>query len=51
VWLDPHEGAAAPRLRGVLDSYGFRIEAGTLHDRGAAVAARRCDIGATSKVA
>src|SRR5262249_15483292 len=51
VWLDPHEDAAGARLRGVLDSYGFRIEAGTFHERGAAVAARRCDIGTTSKVA
>jgi hypothetical protein len=51
VWLDPHQDAAGPRLRGILDSHGFRIEVGTLHDRGAAVAARRCETGTTSKVA
>jgi hypothetical protein len=51
VWLDPHEGAAGPRLRGILDSHGFRIEVGTFHDRGAAMAARRCETGTTSKVA
>jgi hypothetical protein len=51
VWLDPHAGAAGPRLRGILDSHGFRIEVGTFHDRGAAVAARRCETGTTSKVA
>jgi hypothetical protein len=51
VWLDPHAGAAGPRLRAILDNHDFRIEVGTLHHRGAAVAARRCETGATSKVA
>jgi hypothetical protein len=51
VWLEAHQGAAGPRLRAVLDSHGFRIEAGTLHERGTAVAARRCEAGTTSKVA
>ena len=51
VWLDPHQPAAGRALRSVLESHGFRIEAGTVHERGSAVAARRCDKGAISKVA
>src|SRR5215831_18250637 len=51
VWLDPYQPAAGRALRSVLESHGFRIEAGTAHERGSAVAARRCDKGAISKVA
>jgi hypothetical protein len=51
VWLDSHQPAAGRALRSVLESHGFRIEAGTVHERGSAVAARRCDKGAISKVA
>jgi hypothetical protein len=51
VWLDPNQGAASTRLRAVLDSHGFCIEARTLRDQGAAVAARRSEIAATSRVA
>jgi hypothetical protein len=49
VWLD--QPAAGSRLRSVLEGHGFRIEAGTVHERGSAVAARRFERGVTSKVA
>jgi hypothetical protein len=51
VWLDPQQPAAGRPLRSVLESHGFRIEAGTVQERGSAVAARRCDKGLISKVA
>ena len=51
VWLDPQHPAAGRPLRSVLESHGFRIEAGTVQERGSAVAARRCDKGLISKVA
>jgi hypothetical protein len=51
VWLDPQHPAPARALRTVLESYGFRIEAGTVHERGSAVAARRCEKGVIAKVA
>src|SRR5262249_29723649 len=50
-WLDPQKPATGRALRSVLESHGFRIEAGTVHERGSAVAARRCDKDAISKVA
>ena len=51
VWLDPQQSTAGRPLRSVLESHGFRIEAGTVQERGSAVAARRCDKGLISKVA
>jgi hypothetical protein len=51
VWLDPQHPAAGRPLRSVLESHGFRIEAGTVQERGSAVAARRCDKGLISEVA
>ena len=51
VWLDAQQPAAGRPLRPVLESYGFRIEAGTVQERDSAVAARRCDKGLISKVA
>src|SRR6516162_6109227 len=51
VWLDSHQPAAGRALRSVLESRGFRIEAGTVHERGAAVAARRCEVKPIPKVA
>jgi predicted O-methyltransferase YrrM len=52
VWLDPLLQPATGRpLRTVLESRGFRIEAGTVHERGSAVAARRCEVKPISKVA
>ena len=51
VWLDPLQPATGRPLRTVLESHGFRIEAGTVHERGSAVAARRCELKPISKVA
>ena len=51
VWLDPHQSAIARPLRSVLESHGLWIEAGTMHGRGSAVAARRCDKDVISEVA
>jgi len=51
VWLDPRQSATARPLRSVLESHGFRIEAGTVHERGSAVAARRRELKPISKVA
>jgi hypothetical protein len=51
VWLDPLQPATGRPLRTVLESHGFRIEAGTEHERGSAVAARRCELKPISKVA
>ena len=51
VWLDPLQPAIGRPLRTVLESHGFRIEAGTVYERGSAVAARRCELKPISKVA
>src|SRR5262245_37697895 len=51
VWLDPLQPATGRPLRTALESRGFRIEAGTGHERGSAVAARRCELKPISKVA
>ena len=51
VWLDPLQPATGRPLRTVLESRGFRIEAGTVHERGSAVAARRGELKPISKVA
>jgi hypothetical protein len=51
VWLDPHEPVAKGRLRAVLESHDFQVEAGTILEQGLAVSARRRQQGATSKVA
>lgn len=51
VWLDPLQPATGRPLRTVLESHGFRIEAGTVHERGSAVAARRRELKPISKVA
>jgi hypothetical protein len=51
VWLDPLQPATGRPLRTVLESHGFRIEAGTVHERGSAVAARCCELKPIFKVA
>ena len=51
VWLDPLQPATSRPLRTVLEGRGFRIEVGTVHERGSAVAARRCELKPISKVA
>ena len=51
VWLDPLQPATSRPLRAVLEGRGFRIEVGTVHERGSAVAARRYEVKPISKVA
>jgi hypothetical protein len=41
VWVDPQKAAATEALRLALQRRGFVIEAGTVHDCGCAVSARR----------
>ena len=49
VWLDPHEPIAKGRLRAVLETHDFQVEAGTILEQGSAVSARRRQQGATSR--
>jgi hypothetical protein len=51
AWLDPQERAGNRALRAMLEEHGFVVEAGTVRHHGSAVAARRCDPCAVSKVA
>jgi hypothetical protein len=51
VWLDPLQPATGRPLRTMLEGHGFRIEAGTVHERGSAVSAQRCEFKPISKVA
>jgi hypothetical protein len=41
VWIDPQKPAAHQNLRAALERRGFVIEAGTIHQDGSAVSARR----------
>jgi len=41
VWVDPQKEAANEALRASLEKRGFVIEAGTVHECGCAVSARR----------
>jgi hypothetical protein len=41
VWVDPQKEAANEALRAALEQRGFVIEAGTVHECGCAVSARR----------
>src|ERR1700730_6110739 len=43
-WLDPQKPAATQNLRASLEARGFAIEAGTVHECGCAVSARRRDM-------
>lgn len=51
VWVDPQKEAANEALRASLEQRGFVIEAGTVHDCGCAVSARRRDINPLRKAA
>ena len=51
VWVDPQKEAANEALRAWLEQRGFVIEAGTVHDCGCAVSARRRDINPLRKAA
>jgi hypothetical protein len=51
VWVDPQKSAANEGLRSSLERRGFVIEAGTVHDCGCAVAARRREMNPLRKAA
>ena len=51
VWVDPQKEAANEALRASLERRGFVIEAGTVHDCGCAVSARRREINPLRKAA
>jgi hypothetical protein len=51
VWVDPQKPAATQNLRLSLERRGFAIEAGTVHECGCAVSARRRAIDPVRKAA
>ena len=51
VWVDPQKAAATEALRLALQRRGFVIEAGTVHDCGCAVSARRREMNPIRKAA
>jgi hypothetical protein len=51
VWVDPQKAAANEALRASLERRGFVIEAGTVHDCGCAVSARRRETNPLRKAA
>jgi hypothetical protein len=51
VWVDPQKATANEALRQSLERRGFVIEAGTVHDCGCAVSARRREMNPIRKAA
>jgi hypothetical protein len=51
VWVDPQKAAANQALRQSLERRGFVIEAGTVHECGCAVSARRSAMNPVRKAA
>ena len=51
VWVDPQKVTATETLRQSLERRGFVIEAGTVHDCGCAVSARRREMNPIRKAA
>lgn len=51
VWVDPQKATATEALRQSLERRGFVIEAGTVHDCGCAVSARRREMNPIRKAA
>jgi hypothetical protein len=51
VWVDPQKATANEALRQSLEQRGFVIEAGTVHDCGCAVSARRREMNPIRKAA
>jgi hypothetical protein len=51
VWVNPQKAAANQALRLSLERRGFVIEAGTVHDCGCAVSARRREMNPIRKAA
>jgi hypothetical protein len=51
VWVDPQKATANEALRQSLERRGFVIEAGTVHDCGCSVSARRREMNPIRKAA
>src|ERR1035437_634674 len=51
VWVDPQKATANQALRLSLENHGFVIEAGTVHECGCAVSARRREMNPLRKAA
>jgi hypothetical protein len=51
VWVDPQEPAGNRKLRSAIEKHGLVIEAGTVRERGSAIAAQRCETKLIVKVA
>jgi acetolactate synthase regulatory subunit len=51
VWVDPQKAVANEALRASLEKRGFVIEAGTVHECGCAVSARRRETNPLRKAA
>jgi hypothetical protein len=51
VWVDPQEPASNRKLRSAIETRGFVVEAGTVRERGYAVAAQRRATKPIAKVA
>jgi hypothetical protein len=51
VWVEPQKAAATEALRLSLEERGFVIEAGTIHECGCAVLARRRELNPVRKAA
>jgi len=51
VWVDSQKPAGTEHLRSVFERHGFRVEAGTIHEYGFAISARRFEITPISKAA
>jgi len=51
VWVDPQKPAVIQNLRLSLEKHGFVIEAGTVHECGCAVSARRSEINPLRRAA
>ena len=51
VWVDPQKATANETLRLSLERRGFVIEAGTVHECGCAVSARRREVNPVRKAA
>ena len=51
IWVDPQKPVANQNLREALQKHGFRVEAGTVHEYGSAISARRFELNPISKAA
>ena len=51
VWVDSQKPTGKENLHSALERHGFRVEAGTVHEYGLAISARRLEATSTSKAA